>query len=370
MDIHASFNFSSYHSAYTVNTHPDIEKMLARNAVVAVGVSGGKDSQACALAVHRHLEAIGHTGPRVLIHADLGVVEWKDSLPTCERLAAHLGWELMVVKRKAGDMLDRWRGRWANNLNRYASLECVKLILPWSTPSMRFCTSELKVAIISSALKKRFPGYDVVNVTGIRRQESSSRSKAPVAQFNPNVVKKGAVGFTWNAIIEHAIEDVFSSIAQSGLALHEGYTKYNMSRISCVFCIMSNQADMEASASCEDNQPVYLDMVDLEIDSTFAFQGARWLGDVAPHLLGEERQRKLAQAKERALLRQMTENRIPKHLLYTAGWPTCMPTDDEAELIASVRRDVAGLLGVSIAYVTGETVKARYADLMAQQVAA
>ena len=37
-----------------------------------------------------HLDRIGHTGPRLLIHADLGSVEWRDSLPTCERLAARL----------------------------------------------------------------------------------------------------------------------------------------------------------------------------------------------------------------------------------------------------------------------------------------
>ncbi len=51
---------------------PDVESMLQRNCVVAVGVSGGKNSVACALAVDRHLNSIGHAGPRLLIHADLG----------------------------------------------------------------------------------------------------------------------------------------------------------------------------------------------------------------------------------------------------------------------------------------------------------
>ena len=101
---------------------PDVESMLQHNCVVAVGVSGGKDSVACALAVERHLKSIGHTGPRLLIHADLGRVEWRDSLPSCERLADHIGWELVVVQRKAGDMLARWQGRWANNLVRYRDL--------------------------------------------------------------------------------------------------------------------------------------------------------------------------------------------------------------------------------------------------------
>jgi hypothetical protein len=130
---------------------PEVQAMLDRDAVVAIGVSGGKDSDACAIAVSRHLDRIGHKGPRLLVHSDLGRIEWKDSLPNCERLAERLGWELLVVRRQAGDMLARWEGRWQNNVSRYEDLSCVKLILPWSTPSMRFCTSELKTA------EKAFP---------------------------------------------------------------------------------------------------------------------------------------------------------------------------------------------------------------------
>lgn len=74
-----------------VATTPEIDGLLNRNAVVAIGVSGGKDSVAVALAVGRHLDDIGHTGPRLLIHSDLGRVEWADSLPACERLAAKMG---------------------------------------------------------------------------------------------------------------------------------------------------------------------------------------------------------------------------------------------------------------------------------------
>lgn len=45
---------------------------LAVNAPVAIGVSGGKDSCALAFAVVEHLDTIGHAGPRLLVHADLG----------------------------------------------------------------------------------------------------------------------------------------------------------------------------------------------------------------------------------------------------------------------------------------------------------
>lgn len=173
---------------------PEVAELLASGAVCAVGVSGGKDSVAAALTTAAHLDAIGHAGARLLVHSDLGRVEWRDSLPACERLARHIGWELLVVRRGAGDLIDRWETRWANNVARYANLSTVGLILPWSTPAMRFCTSELKTAVISSALRRRFPDKAIVSVSGIRRQESATRARMPVARANTRLTTRHAPG--------------------------------------------------------------------------------------------------------------------------------------------------------------------------------
>lgn len=86
----------------------EIDALLSRDAVVAIGVSGGKDSDACALATAAYLDQVGNRGPRLLIHADLGSVEWEQSLPKCEELASATGWELAVVRRAAGGMMERW----------------------------------------------------------------------------------------------------------------------------------------------------------------------------------------------------------------------------------------------------------------------
>jgi len=343
----------------------DVQRLLNANCVVALAVSGGKDSQAMAIAASRHLDRIGHTGPRVLIHADLGSVEWKDSLPCCERLAMHLGLELITVRRPAGGLMERWQGRWENNVKRYRELSCVKLILPWSTPSMRFCTSELKVDVITRALKKRFPGQQILNVSGIRRQESTARSRMPISSLEKKLTRKGLEGYTWNAIIEFQLEQVFGTIDDAGLALHEAYTRYKSSRVSCRYCIMGSIADLNASVACEDNHAAYVDVVTLEADSTFAFQGNRWLADVAPHLLSDDLRRRVARAKEAAIERQRAEEQVSKHLLYTKGWPTTMPTRAEAELLARVRREVAAAVGLDVAdYVTADSVVERYAQLM------
>ena len=178
---------------------PEANAALLANSPVAIGVSGGKDSSALAFATVEHLDAIGHRGPRVLIHSDLGRVEWTESGPTCARLAERLGVELITVRRGAGDMMDRWLTRWANNVERYAELSCVKLILPWSTPSMRFCTSELKTAIICRELTRRFPGTTILSASGIRRQESPGRAKAPIAKAQPKLssVTHRTKGLRW-----------------------------------------------------------------------------------------------------------------------------------------------------------------------------
>ena len=74
-------------------------------------------------------------------------------------------------------------------------------------------------------------------------------------------------------------------------------------------------------------------------------------------------------AKERAAKRVVIEKRIAKHLLYTKGWPTVMPTQDEAELLCAVRREVADLLGIRIQHTDPVALLARYAELMAQKAA-
>lgn len=269
--------------------------------------------------------------------------------------------------------MKRWIKRWQNNVKRYAELSCVKIILPWSTPSMRFCTSELKSAPIASKLVKLFPGQRIISACGIRREEgngkeNSPRTNAPTSKPNKRLTNKGAKtsGLDWNPIAAWSTEDVFALCAARGFQMHEGYA-LGMSRISCRFCIMQDLSDQRVSASVAANAPVFRTVVGLEIRSTFAFQGSRWLGDIAPQLLDDETRAAIVVSKDRAAKRVQIEKRLPKHLLYTKGWPTVMPTEAEAELLCSVRREVADLLGIEIGCIEPAAVLARYADLMAQK---
>jgi 3'-phosphoadenosine 5'-phosphosulfate sulfotransferase (PAPS reductase)/FAD synthetase len=341
-----------------IATTPEIDALIAAHAPVAIGVSGGKDSQAAGIATIEHLDRAGHTGRRILVHSDLGAVEWNESLPSCQRLAGHLGLDLVIVRRGAGDLMERWESRWASSVRRYANLETVTLVLPWSTPSMRFCTSELKTHLIAAELRRRFPGESVVSVNGVRREESAARARAPIAdQAGPRL-------WIWRPIVEWRTEEVFAFIAASGVALHPAYRDYGISRVSCRFCIMAGMRDLTAAAAVPESHDLYRRMVGLEIDSTFAFQGSRWLGDVAPQLLSAAMQRDLAAAKQKAMARMRIESAVTKEMRYVKGWPTRMLSDDEARTLAQVRRSVAALMPIDAQYLDVAAIHGRYAELM------
>lgn len=336
-----------------------VDALLSENAPVAIGVSGGKDSQAAALATFRHLDSIGHAGPRILIHADLGSVEWNNSFRICEELADRLRCDLVVVRRKAGGLMERWESRWLSSKTRYEQLSTVTLVPCWSTPDMRFCTSEQKTHVITAELRRRFKGQTIINVTGVRHEESRNRARMPIADADSS----GRL-INWRPIIHLTSDEVFDLIDSSGLQPHPAYRIFGMGRVSCRFCIMSNIADMTAASGQAESHDLYRQMVQLEIDSSFAFQGARWLGDVAAHILTPESRDALAVAKQRAIDRKEIEARITKPMLYVKGWPTRMLTDDEADILAGVRRSVADLYGFEPRFIDRHSIHARYVELI------
>lgn len=352
---------------------PDIQSLLDVRAPVCIGLSGGKDSTAVAWAVSQYLR--DYAGPKLLIHADLGVTEWVDSWPSCQRIAAKLDWELVKCRRTAGDMMDRWESRWASSIRRYCAMETVAVVLPWSTPAMRFCQSELKVDPITRAIKQRFGKQPILNVTGVRAQESDARAKqpvcSPVAKLPPN-------SLGWRAIHHWTLEDVWEAIGESGIDPHEAYIKYGSSRVSCRWCILANEADLRASLLDPAGHALYRRMCELEIESGFAFQGSRWLTSLAPHLLDQGPGRAygsadvpfgisghgmLIGAQLLMARRQNAEAWIPKHLQFTKGWPSCIPTMEESQKLAHMRSEICNLYGWSSPYVTAQTVRDRYQEL-------
>ena len=101
-----------------------IRDAVARGAVMAMSLSGGKDSTAAAFAVNAVLDAAGHPrSRRIAVHADLGSAEWRETPATVEAVAAALGLQLSVVRQTRHDLVGRWHDRFERGLARYAALE-------------------------------------------------------------------------------------------------------------------------------------------------------------------------------------------------------------------------------------------------------
>lgn len=346
-----------------------VEAFLRSDAVVAIGVSGGKDSDTAAILVMQHLDRIGHRGERLLIHADLGEIEHTDSLPQCERLARFLKLPLVVVRRRQGGMIERWEQRWRDNLRRYINLECVTLITPWSSSGMRFCTSELKIAPITSELGKRYKGRPIINVIGIRRQESAKRALKPISQVNKKLTKAdGTTGIDWHPILDLTVEEVFAVHHRFGFAAHEAYAVNGNTRVSCSVCVLSSLHDLQASLRDERNHAAYRRVVALELASGFSFQSSRWLADVRPDLLTEGQRELLELTKARHAQRKIIEAQIPREMLFVKGWPTFVPSLKQCGILAKVRHEVGALSGFEPLYLNARQVQGRYRELFAKVV--
>lgn len=332
-------------------------------------LSGGKDSGALSVAANRWLDSIGHPRERRLaIHADLGRAEWQTTPGVVERTAAFLDLPLIIVRRKGGDMVARWEARFANGKARYADLLVYNLIGPWSSAMLRFCTSELKAQVIGPELARRLAGQQIVQVIGIRREESTGRKKAAISKPDHRYAKPGNRAGTemliWHPGVDWTEEEVFDCHRRHGLELHEAYKVYGSSRLSCAFCVLATLRDHQAAARAVGNVPLYLHLVSMEVESTFSFQPDRWLADAAPTLLPDTLAADVARAKVRAARRREIEANMPPDLRYVAGWPPRLPSMEEAGLIVEARAEILAMHGLPVIYPTAGAVRDRFAELI------
>jgi len=345
---------------------------IRAGAWIVFNLSGGKDSSAAMFAVNLFLDLFGHPRDRrMAIHADLGRAEWASTPTFVEQIAALAEMPLSVVRRAAGDLVDRWHQRFENGKRRYEALETYNLIGPWSSASLRFCQSEMKAAVIGPAVARMHAGQRIISVLGLRRDESHNRASIPIAKADQRFAKagnrKGTVMSLWHPIADWSAADVFRAHVLFGVPLHEAYTAWGSTRLSCRYCIFASLHDLRASTAAPLNADVYRELVALEARSTFPFQPARWLADVAPHLLGSGLQNDVLRAKADQTERRSIEAAMPTALRYVSGWPPRLPTIREAEAIAAARRPILARHELADRYPRAGAVRDRFAELIANR---
>lgn len=262
----------------------EVKVRLERYDWIIVNSSAGKDSQAMLHEVVHHATELGILDRVVVVHADLGRVEWKGTRELAEEQAKFYGVRFIVVKRKQGDMLDHVRARaeklrrdgklqssgepavaWPSSTARYCTSHhkenqvaqvITKLVdetrssaSPWPSSTARYCTSDHKrgqVATAITALSRERPAIDgrrvrVLNCMGLRAAESSARSKKLPFQLNANQTNGKRIVHTYLPIFGWSVAKVWETIKASGCPSHYAY-ELGMPRLSCCFCIFAPKA--------------------------------------------------------------------------------------------------------------------------------
>lgn len=207
--------------------------------VILVNTSGGKDSQTCLRVTYEAAVAAGVVDRLIVVHADLGRVEWEGTKELARTQANHYGLPLHVVRNRAHrDLLARieMRGRWPGAETRYCTSE-------FKTAAVRSLASQLgreqNIAAGRTPNSRSGPPLRVLNVLGIRAQESAKRAKRESFRRLPKPWTVGVrTADEWLPIFDWSEDEVWADIRRSGVPHHPAYDK-GMGRLSCVFCVFA-----------------------------------------------------------------------------------------------------------------------------------
>jgi 3'-phosphoadenosine 5'-phosphosulfate sulfotransferase (PAPS reductase)/FAD synthetase len=203
---------------------------LTRYDWIVLNSSAGKDSQAMLDVVVEQADRARIPRSRlVVVHADLGRVEWPGTRQLAEEQARHYGLEFVAVRRPQGDLLDHIARRGM-----------------FPSPAVRWCTSDHKRGPVLTlftrlAERSRQQGIAVcriLNCLGLRAEESLARARR--RPFVPNELASNGRRWVddWLPLHAWTAKQVWQRIRASGVRHHPAYD-LGMPRLSCCFCIFS-----------------------------------------------------------------------------------------------------------------------------------
>lgn len=261
---------------------PDPVDMLRNGAALVLSVSGGKDSDAMSHYLLDMRAREGWTGPVHMVHADLGRAEWHTTPEYVRDLAARKGVELHVVRRTAGDLIQRIWQRYEADPSR----PC------WPSKPMRYCTSDLKRGPITSWINQNYVTGRVVCAQGLRGEESKEREKKPTVSFRDNCNPKtiDRVTVDWLPIHTWTKQDVWDCIKTLGGGMYHPAYDLGNQRLSCACCVLASENDLLNGAV--HNPDTYRELCNIEAVTGWSFRqdkdGLYWLSDLKPDLLPAE----------------------------------------------------------------------------------
>lgn len=217
-----------------------VNHFIKSGALFAVNHSGGKDSQAMTIKL---LEIVPPT-QMIIIHATLGESEWAGAQEHAQAQADAAGVPFIVTQANK-TFLEMVEHRFNTRPDAPS----------WPSAKHRQCTSDLKRNPIQKTIRayaKEHGFNQVINCMGMRAEESSARAKKQCWTCNKTLSKAGREVVDFLPIHNLSTSDVFKTIERAGQNPHSAYASGN-ERLSCVFCIMGSENDLENGAKHNPN---------------------------------------------------------------------------------------------------------------------
>ncbi|MER6476872.1 phosphoadenosine phosphosulfate reductase family protein [Streptomyces filamentosus] len=226
---------------------------------VVVSSSGGADSQSMLSDVLRRTRALGMLDKVIVVHADLGRIEYPGTLDLAAEQARLAGAPRFEVVRAAGpDLLDRVGLRYLK-LKAKAEQEArergedpaaAKVAPAWPSATARWCTPDAKrgpIHTLYTRLTRELAHLGrpvrILACIGQRAAESRQRAKLAAVEIDRSASNGRRHITTWRPIHAWTDTEVWEEIARSGLPYHWAYDGGNR-RLSCVFCVLGCTSDL------------------------------------------------------------------------------------------------------------------------------
>lgn len=252
---------------------------------IVINTSAGKDSLAMLAALRDELSDEDMKRV-VVVHCDLGRVEWEGTRELAERQATALGFVNFEIVARKQDLLDQILQR-----------------RMFPGPSGRYCTSDQKTAQVHKlftrlAKQSRANGVErqvrILSCLGFTPDEGGTSCddvqangttwKGRRADECAKVLyteKKPSNGTKhvdkYYPLHDWTVADVWNLIRSRGLEYHAAYD-LGMTRLSCVFCVFGSRSDLRIAARAN---PTLLDAyVAVEKEIGHRFQNSQSLEDL------------------------------------------------------------------------------------------
>lgn len=252
--------------------------------VILINSSAGKDSQASLDVVGKAAIRAGVADRVVVVHADLGRIEWAGTRELAQEQAEHYGFRFEVVSRPQGDLLDQVAKRAAQRPDAPA----------WPSSAARYCTSDHKRGQVRKLMtqltdEQRAAGVTdrpvrILNVMGFRAEESAARAKRVVFERDDSASNGKRQVDQWLPIHSWDTQAVWARIKASGVRYHSAYDQ-GMTRLSCAFCVLASKDDLVISARC--NPELASEYAELEARIGYSFTAKLSMAQVIAEANGE-----------------------------------------------------------------------------------